>query len=187
MSGEFRTGRKYAQHFYPDDVARAGVTGPTGPGGATGPAGPQGPGGGGLVSSFANFFTLAGSIAPVANNAPMPFSTNGPAGGAAVTRAGASTTTFTINTTGNYEVTWQVDVNEPGQLQLALNGAGLPDTVVGRATGTSQIYGSTVISATAGQTLTVLNVSGGALTLTPPSGSLTHAISATLTVKLLSP
>jgi hypothetical protein len=186
MSGEFRTGHhKYARHFYPDGVGRQGPTGPTGPGGPTGPTGPQGAGGGSLVVDYASFFSLAGSIAPVANDAPFPFTLSGPAGGAAITRSSAST--FTLNTTGTYEVTWQTSVTEPGQTQLALNGAGLPDTTVGRATGTSQIYGSTLISATSGDTLSVLNKSGGALTLTPPDGSSTHAISATLTIKLLSP
>lgn len=42
-------------------------------------------------------------------------------------------------------INWQVSITEAGQLVLARNGAQIPNTVVGRAAGTSQISGSSLI------------------------------------------
>jgi hypothetical protein len=185
MSG-FRVGRKFAQHFYPDNFPRGGPTGPAGAGGPAGPTGPTGPAAGGLVADFANFYVLTPPTIVIASGAVIPFSVDGPAGAGAITRVGA-TNTFMLNTTGIYEVTWQSDFVEAGQTSLAL-GAGLVPilrTVVGRATGTTQMFGSVLYAGTAGDILSVINVADTSLTIPPPDGSSTHGISATLTFKLL--
>jgi hypothetical protein len=136
--------------------------------------------------SFASFNAVmpgdnADTVAP---GTAVDFPNNGPTTADVVTRASAST--FTLVEAGTYEVNAQVSVSEAGQLQLAIGGVGLPETVAGRATGTSQIVISTIINVGAGDVLSVINPAGNAaaLTITPIAGG-THSVSATLTVKLL--
>ena len=67
---------------------------------------------------------------------------------------------------------------------LTLNGQDLNDTVTGRATGTSQIVGMTVLTTTAvNSVLTVRNPAGNAaaLTITPLAGG-TRPVSAHLVI-----
>lgn len=134
---------------------------------------------------YSLFFALmpGDNAATVAVGAPVAFPQNGPTSAPAAANR-ADNFTFTLPNTGDYEVDCQVSVSEAGQLQLALGGVGLPDTVAGRATGTSQIVISTIIHATAGQVLSVINPAGNstALTITPIAGG-THSVSATLKIK----
>lgn len=135
---------------------------------------------------YSLFFALmpGDNSATVAVGAPVSFPQDGPTTGVIV-RTAAST--FNLPAIGDYEVSWQVSVSEPGQLQLAINGIGLPHTVVGRATGTSQLVGSTFITTTSADSiLSVINPAGNstALTITPIAGGAT-AVSATLTIKVL--
>jgi len=167
-----------------------GSTGPTGTAGATGSTGSTGSTGAtgtGSLTTFGNFFALmpGDNAATVAVGSDVQFPQNGPAG-AGVTRLTAST--FQLAAIGTYEVTWQVSVSEAGQLVLVLNAAELAPTVVGRATGTSQIVGSTLITTSVvNSVLSVRNPSGNstALTITPLAGG-THPVSATLTIKQIS-
>ena len=74
---------------------------------------------------------------------------------------------------GTYQVMFQVSVNEPGQLNLTVNGTNLAYTTVGRATGTSQIVGISLVTTTlANSVLTVRNPAANstALTITPLAG-----------------
>jgi|ERR1700690_191647 len=137
------------------------------------------------VGGFAAFFALmpGDNSATVAVGAPVEFPQTGPASATPiVTRV--DNFSFTLLNTGTYAVSWQVSVTEAGQLQLAIGGAGLPDTVTGRATGTDQISGNTIITATAGQVLSLINPAGNstALTITPTAGG-THSVSATLNIR----
>lgn len=160
--------------------------GATGASGATGAAGATGASG---AVNFASFFALmpGDNAATIAVGAAILFPQTGPNGGPTPpTRLSAST--FNLPNVGVYEVTWQASVSEPGQLQVALGGAGLPNTVVGRATGTNQISGSTlIITGVINQVLSIINPAGNAaaLTMTPIAGG-THSVSATLTIKQLS-
>jgi hypothetical protein len=163
----------------------SGATGATGAAGATG-AGATGATGplaaGGLFSMF--FALMPGdNAATVAVGAPVLFPQNGPTNGAA-TRLTAGT--FNLPNVGTYEVSWQVSVTEPGQLMLAVSG-NRPETVAGRATGTSQIT-QRVLVTTVGinSVLAVLNAPGNstALTITPIAGG-TNPVSATLIIKFL--
>lgn len=98
-----------------------------------------------------------------------------------------SSSTFNLSTIGTYKVFFQVSVDEAGQLELDLNGAGLPYTVVGRATGTSQIVGESLVTTTiANSVVSVINPPGNAtaLTVTPLAGG-TLASSATLIIEQL--
>jgi hypothetical protein len=152
-------------------VGLAGPAGPAGPAGAVGPAGPAGQAGG--VLGFADFFALMppDNAATVAPNTDVSFPQDGPISGTSITRINASS--FNLAAIGTYQVLFQVNVNEAGQLLLTLNGADLAYTVVGRATGTTQIVGMALVQTSViNSVLTVRNPAGNstALTITPLAG-----------------
>lgn len=138
------------------------------------------PSGGG---AYAHFFALmpGDNAATVAIGAPVFFPQNGPTSGTILHPTPGQ---FTLPAVGTYEVTWQVSTDEPGQLSLELNGSALPNTVVGRATGTNQIFGNALITTVAiNSVLRVINnASPAALTITPTAGG-TNPVSATVTIK----
>ena len=77
-----------------------------------------------------------------------------------------------------------MNVTEAGQLLLTLNGEDLDYTVVGRATGTSQIVGMAIVETTeVNSVLTVRNPAGNAaaLGITPLAG-VTRPVSAHLVI-----
>jgi hypothetical protein len=132
-----------------------------------------------------NFFALMppDNAATIAVGAPVLFPQNGPTTAPpAATRATAGT--FTVPVAGIYQISWQASIAEPGQLQVAVNGVGVANTVVGRATGTSQMEGNTLVTLAANDVVSILNPTGNAaaLTMTPIAGG-THAVSATLTIR----
>lgn len=158
----------------------AGPAGPTGATGATGPTGAIGPGG---VLAFADFFAMMppDNAATVASGADVDFPQNGPESGT-ITRIGASS--FNLAVIGTYQVLFEVSVAEAGQLILTLNGVDLANTVVGRATGTSEITGMALVTTTViNSILTVRNPAGNptALTITPLAGG-TRPVSAHLVI-----
>jgi hypothetical protein len=112
------------------------------------------------------------NAATVNPGADVAFPQDGPASGdGGIFRLGPAA--FNLVEIGKYHVTFQVSVTEQGQLILTLNGVDLDYTVVGRATGTSQIVGTALIStSTADSILTVRNPVGNspALTITPFAG-----------------
>ena len=165
-----------------------GATGPAGPTGATGPAGPAGatgatgPSGG--IAEFAEFYALMppDNAATVAPGTAVQFPQDGPNSGSII-RTGPAT--FNLASIGTYEVSFQASVTEFGQLALSLNGAELSYTVVGRATGTSQITGDSLVQTTAvDSVLTLENPPGEsvALTMTPLAGGV-DPVSASLVIK----
>jgi hypothetical protein len=84
-------------------------------------------------------------------------------------------------------VSWQVSINEPGQLVLELNGVENLTTVVGRANGASQIVGNRLITTvTSNSILRVVNPTGNstALTITPSAGG-ARPVSASLVITRL--
>ena len=93
-------------------------------------------------------------------------------------------TTFLLADVGAYLIMFNVPVTEAGQLVLTLNGVELFYTVYGRATGTSNIVGTAIVTTTAANsTLTVRNPAANAtaLTITPTAGG-TLPSSAHLTI-----
>jgi hypothetical protein len=161
-----------------------GPPGATGPQGLTGPIGPTGATGSSGSIAFADFFALMppDNAATVAPGTDVSFPQDGPSSGSAITRTGPST--FNLSAIGTYQVMFQVSTTEAGQLMLSLNGADLAYTVVGRATGTSQIVGMSLVTATViNSLLTVRNPAGNAsaLTITPLAGG-TRPVSAHLVI-----
>lgn len=191
-------------------ISLPGPTGPTGPsGGPTGPTGPQGmigptgatgatglqgipgiagatgaQGEAGGVLNFADFYALMppDNAATVAPGTDVSFPQDGPNSGLDISRTGASS--FNLAQIGTYQILFQVSINEAGQLVLTLNGAELAYTVVGRATGTSQIIGMAIVETTSiNSILTVRNPADNAtaLTITPLAGG-TEPVSAHLVI-----
>lgn len=174
-----------------------GPVGPRGPAGATGPAGPQGPTGpqgpvgetgpagpAGGVLNYAAFYALMppDNAATVAPGTDVSFPQDGPNSGTGIVRTGPSS--FHLADIGVYHVLFEVSVDQAGQLLLTLNGADLAYTVVGRATGASQIVGMATVETTAiNAILTVRNPAGNAaaLTITPLAGG-TSPVSAHLII-----
>ncbi len=171
----------------------AGIAGPTGtagaPGttGATGSIGPNGTTGATGASgtlAYADFYALM----PTDNSATVPvggdvqFPRDGSLFGSNITRVNGST--FNLAAIGTYQVMFQVSVNEPGQLLLTLDNVDQDYSVVGRATGTSQLIGMTLVTtASVNAHITVRNPAGNpaALTITPVAGG-TRAVTAHLTI-----
>ena len=163
-----------------------GATGPAGATGATGPVGPAGPSG---SSASAEFFALMppDNAAAVAPGTDVSFPQDGPSVGSSIVRTGPSS--FNLAAVGVYEVSFNVPVTEAGQLLLTLNGADLAYTVVGRATGTSDISEQALIDTTAvNSILTVRNPAGNstALSITPLAGG-TRPVSDSLLIQLVGP
>ena len=163
----------------------AGPVGPQGPIGETGATGPQGPAGG--VLGYADFYALMppDNAATVAPGTDVSFPQDGPNSGTGIARSGPDS--FNLAEIGVYQVLFQVSVTEAGQLILTLNGADLPYTVAGRATGVSQIVGMAIVETTVTDSvLTVRNPEGtaAALTITPLAGG-TRPVSAHLVITRL--
>ncbi|MEA2987415.1 MAG: hypothetical protein QOG83_126 [Alphaproteobacteria bacterium] len=182
-----------------------GTPGPTGPTGAPGTPGPTGAKGDqgdqgiqgakgdqgdqgiqgppGTVLAFADFYALMppDNAAPVAPGAAVSFPQTGDFAGTDILRA--SDSTFTFTQAGIYLIMFEVSVTEAGQLVLAVNGLQLPASVVGRATGTSQIAGMSFVTVSAFDSLEVRNPAAAisALTITPLAGG-TQSVSAHLAI-----
>jgi hypothetical protein len=167
-------------------VGGSSTPGPQGPTGATGPAGPPGPIGPAGASNFAEFDALMppDNAATIPPGGPVSFPQDGSASGT-IARLDASM--FILPTVGTYQVSFQVSVEESGQLELSLNGSPLATSVVGRATGTSQLVGDSLVTTTAPNALLqVLNPAGAfsALTISPDAGGSTP-VGASLVIEQL--
>lgn len=164
-------------------IGAAGAAGSTGIAGIPGLPGIPGiPGAPGILD-FSDFFALmpGDNAATVGAGTAVQFPQNGSTSGV-ITRLNA--TQFLLPTIGSYLVLFQVSVTEAGQLMLSLNGDLIANSVVGRATGTSQIVGTSVVSTTTpNNILEVINPPGNspALTITPVAGG-THPVSAHLVI-----
>lgn len=152
-------------------IGETGSIDPQGPAGETGPIGPQGPAGGEL--NYADFYALMppDNTATVAPGTDVSFPQDGSNSGGDISRTGPDS--FNLTQIGTYHILFEVSVIEAGQLILTLNGEDLIYTVVGRATGASQIAGMSIVATTAvNSILTVRNPAGNAaaLTITPLAG-----------------
>ncbi|MEO6157837.1 MAG: hypothetical protein ABIQ39_09430 [Ilumatobacteraceae bacterium] len=166
-------------------IGLQGTPGATGATGATGLVGPQGPAGSGVAAEF--FALMPGDNAfSVATGADVQFPQDGPnTDPTGIART--SDRAFVLSAMGIYRISFQVPVNEAGQLVLTLNDLELDYTVVGRATGTSQITATALVeSSSPNSILTVRNPVGQPtpLTITPMAGG-TQPVSATLLIELV--
>lgn len=133
--------------------------------------------------AFSEFYALmpGDNTATIAAGTAINFPTNGRSNGVIIR---SSANEFSLPDVGTYQVNWQVSVSEAGQLGLQLNGTLIASTVVGRATGTTQIVGNTIITTTSPNSLLGVVYPAGntpALTITPTAGG-THAVTANLII-----
>ncbi len=140
----------------------------------------------GGIATFSEFYALMppDNSATIAAGAAINFPRNGPNTG---TIARINDNQFTLPAVGTYLVNWQVSIAEAAQVGIEINGTLDANTVVGRATGTNQIIGNTIITTTLPNSiLSIVNLAGNtpALTITPQAGG-THAVSATLVITLI--
>jgi len=164
-----------------------GVTGPHGITGPFGPTGNQGVTGPAGILSAADFFALMAedNSATVAAGSNVNFPQNGPIFGTDITRLTSST--FNLASIGIYQVLFQVSVTQAGQLCVAIGATQNAYTVVGRATGASQIVGICLINiTTVNSVLSIRNPLGEptSLLITPNAGG-TNAVSANLVITRL--
>lgn len=176
----------------PGSPGPPGVPGPPGtPGkeGTPGTPGEPGPPGINGVVSAADFYALMPSdnVATIAPGGDIEFPQDGPIVGTSIVRF--SNTSFVLIDIGTYLVQFQASIDEAGQLGLTNNNNIIPSSIVGRATGTSQIVGFLIITTTSSNTvISVRNPPGNptALTLTPNAGGAiaggNGAVSAHLTI-----
>ena len=118
----------------------------------------------------------------IAAGSDVKFPNDGPSFGNDITRLNFYT--FNIKSIGIYQILFQVSISEAGQLCIVLNTIQQDYTVVGRATGTSQIVGICLINITLeNSTLSVRNPLGepSELTITPIAGG-TNSVSAHLLI-----
>lgn len=138
----------------------------------------------------AEFYGISNSTdypAPIAINAPLNFPHNGVTS-LTIVRNNNSATDFLLQSIGVYLITFQGSFNEPGQLTLFLDpNIGVfnrvANTTVGRATGTSQIVGNTLLKTTVAYSkIRIVNdASPAALTVTPlPGGTEFASVSITI-------
>lgn len=147
--------------------------------GRRGPVGPPGPG---AIPVFGYIYNLGAQA--VAAGADVVFSTNG------VTTTGITHTPGTapiqIANAGNYEVTFSVTANEANQFAIALDGVIQPLTVYGTGGLVQLNNGQAILTITAGQTLTLRNVTGAAVTLPATAGGTTPTVNASIIIRRLS-
>jgi len=120
--------------------------------------------------------------ATVAAGIPVEFPQDGPSIGNIVR---SSFTEFILPDIGLYEINFEVSITEAGQLVVVLNTQELLYTVVGRATGTSQIIGLCLVETTVDNSILSINNplgSSGALTITSIAGGV-DSVSAHLVIK----
>ena len=106
--------------------------------------------------------------ATIAPGTDIDFPQDGPNITNSITRNSSSS--FSLIDVGTYLVIFQVSITEARQLVLTVNDEELLYTIVGRATGTSQIFGVSILSTTVVTSiLTVRNPASetAALTITP--------------------
>jgi hypothetical protein len=120
--------------------------------------------------------------ATVAAGTAVEFPQDGPAYGTIIRN---NATQFILPDIGLYEVNFQVSVTEAGQLVVVLDGTELSYTVVGRATGSSQIVGLCLVQTSLIDSVLSINNplgSATALTITSLAGGV-NSVSAHLVIK----
>lgn len=139
-------------------IGTQGVTGPTGITGATGISG---------LSEYAYVYNLDAQV--VAIEADINFSSNGVIVGTITHSPGTST--IQIGSAGDYSIWFYANGVEPNQFSLFQNGAPVAGSIYGSGAGTQGNAGMVIITAAAGDVLTVRNhSSASAVTLQTLAG-----------------
>ena len=168
------------------DTGATGATGATGPAGATGDTGATGPTGAtGIngLSEYAYIYNLDAQV--VAIEADISFSSNGVIIGT-ITHA-PGTSTIQIGSAGDYSIWFYATGVEPNQFALFQNGAPVAGSIYGTGAGTQGNNGMVIITAAAGDVLTVRNhSSSAAVTLQTLAGGTQINSNASILIQKLS-
>lgn len=132
-------------------VGPPGPMGPRGPRGHRGPMGPQGPAAPVVPQVYGSYYALApaDNPNPITAGQAVAFPSVASSDGVVQT----SPTTFNLVEPGTYNVNYRINSSTAGQLQVALNGAGVAYTTTGINAGNDVISGNTMITTTAPNTL----------------------------------
>jgi hypothetical protein len=118
----------------------------------------------------------------VALEADVTFDTNGVMSSGITHAPGAAG--ITLVNAGTYEVTFSVSATEPSQMALFDNGALVPGTVYGSGAGTQQNNGEAILTAAAGDVLTIRNhTSSAAVGLATPIGGTQASTNASVVIE----
>jgi hypothetical protein len=124
-------------------------------------------GGGGGLSEYAYIYNLSAQVVPL--EADIVFSDNGVINGTMTHAPGTST--ISLGTTGDYTIWFNVAGVEPNQFTLFQNGAPVAGAGYGSGAGTQINSGMVIITAAAGDILTLRNhTSAAAVTLQTLAG-----------------
>jgi hypothetical protein len=141
-----------------------GTTGDTGPTGSTGPTGPSSTNG---LSEYAYIYNLDAQV--VAVESDVLFSNNGIIVGSIAHTPGTST--IQLGSAGDYAVWFYEAGVEPNQFTVYQNGAPVDGAVYGSGAGTQPNPGMVIVTAAAGDILTVRNhTSAASVTLQTLAG-----------------
>lgn len=161
------------------DAGPAGPQGPAGPAGATGPQGPAGPSG---AAEYASIYNVGPQALPVGGS--VEFDTNGVVTPGIVHTPGSPSIVFTR--AGTYNVRFTISSVEPNQIAIFINGTPVPGTTFGSGAGTQQNHGEAIVSAAAGDVITLRNhSSAAALTLQTLAGGTQATVNAAITIQSL--
>jgi len=139
----------------------------------------------GASLGYAYIYTLT-QPAPVAQNAPIIYSSNGPLSGVLFT---PPSPTITVVAAGTYLITFSVSGTQANQFGISVNGAAPATpagTVYGAGAGTEQNTGQAILTLAAGSTIQIWNYlsSGGAVSFAMQGGTQQNVLSSVVIQRL---
>jgi hypothetical protein len=168
------------------ETGATGATGTTGPkgaigaAGAPGAAGATGPAGPASIPQYAYIYNLLGETIP--SHADVVFSDNGDMSSGFSHVPG--TADIVVGETGEYEVSFSLAADNPNQVGLTRNGQLVPGTIFGAGSGEVQNTGTAILSATAGDVLTLRSFEAtSAINLSAFAGGSLENADATFTIQ----
>lgn len=145
----------------------------------------------GAETQSAMFYTITDEGTPtILPGEAVAFPQAGPNVGGGIVAGGLNQ--FQLPTDGVYRVTWSVNFTAASQLQVALDGTGLPETVSSSGEPliedeeANQNNNTVLVTATAGQLLSIINPLGNvALNITDADGDLSQEQAPSLVIELV--
>ncbi len=160
-----------------------GVAGPAGPQGVAGPAGPQGPAGTNGLAEYAYIYNVGEQTVEIEDD--VNFSNNGIIVGSITHALGAET--ITLGNAGNYSIWFYVAGIMPNQYTLFQNGAPVAGSIYAAGAGNEPNIGLIIITAAAGDVLTVRNHTSNADTnLQTTAGGTQANVNASILIQKIS-
>nr|WP_315071292.1 collagen-like protein [uncultured Clostridium sp.] len=164
-------------------IGPTGATGATGDIGLAGATGTTGANGLQALSAYAYIYNLDAEVVPL--EADITFSNNGVIT-PGITHA-PGTSLITLVDAGDYAVWFNAAGVEPSQFTLFQNGAAVPGSTYGSGAGTQPNPGMVIITAAAGDVLTVMNhTSSAAVTLQTLAGGTQINANASILIQKIS-